>query len=107
MYPSVWTPHMTVAAIIEQRECLADAVIREVLEETGVQFVPEHLVGIYRWVNPCNDETHLRVAFTGSVADIDRLRAHRARLRNPLVLEFLDDHRRGRHYPIEILRDFG
>ena len=151
MYPSVWTPHMTVAAVIEhdQRylvveemadgrrvfnqpaghlepgERLADAVVREVLEETGVHFEPEHLIGIYRWVNPRNDETHVRIAFTGSVTAIDPgrpldtpiiaahwlsyddLRERSDRLRSPLVLGCLEDHRRGRQYPIEMLRDFG
>lgn len=151
MYPNVWTPHMTVAAVIEQDrrylvveemadgervfnqpaghlepgERLADAVVREVLEETGVHFVPEHLVGIYRWVNPRNDETHVRIAFTGSITDTDpertldtpiiaahwlsydELRDRHERLRSPLVLGCLDDHRRGQHYPIEMLRDFG
>lgn len=151
MYPSVWTPHMTVAAVIEHDrrylmveevaegervlnqpaghlepgERLADAVVREALEEARVHFRPEHLIGIYRWVNPRNDETHVRVAFTGSVQGSDpgreldspiiaahwlsyeEVQSRRERLRSPLVLGCLDDHRLGRRYPIDMLRDLG
>ncbi len=113
------------AGHVEPGERLADAVIREVLEEAGVHFVPHHLIGIYRWVNPRNDETHVRIGFSGSIArrepapELDgpivavhwlsyaELLARRERLRSPLVLGCLDDHRRGRRYPMDMLRDFG
>lgn len=112
------------AGHLEPGEGLADAVVREVLEESGFHFVPEHLIGIYRWVNPRNQETHVRVAFSGSIAgseperelDSPIIAAHwlgypdllgrRERLRSPLVLGCIDDHRRGRQYPIEMLREF-
>lgn len=97
MYPSVWTPHMTVAAVIERDgrflvveevadgarvfnqpaghlepgEPLLDAVVREVREETGTRFRPEAVVGIYRWVNPASGETHVRIAFSGRVEEDD------------------------------------
>ena len=87
----VWTPHMTVAAVIEQdgrfllvrersggrlvfnqpaghledRESLLQAVVRETLEETAWQFTPEAIVGIYRWRHPGKQETYMRVTFTG------------------------------------------
>lgn len=93
MYPRVWTPHLTVAAVIEDDgrflmvheradgayvynqpaghlepdERLVDAVVREVLEETHRHFEPTALVGIYRWVHPDKGETHVRVAFSGRV----------------------------------------
>ncbi len=91
MYPQVWTPHVTVAAVIEHHqhfllveeiadgqyvynqpaghlepdESLMEAVRREVLEEAATHFEPTGIVGIYRWVHPHNGETHMRVAFHG------------------------------------------
>lgn len=149
MYPSVWTPHMTVAAVVERGgrflvveeiaegtrvfnqpaghlepgEQLLQAIVREVREETGTRFVPEAIVGIYRWVNPLNEETHVRIAFTGPVEEddsdpaldhpiiarhwlsYDDLQADPARLRSPLVLGCIDDYRHGARYPLELLRE--
>jgi len=100
MYPKVWTPHVTVAAVIERAErfllveevaegvrvynqpaghlepdeSLTDAVIREVLEEAAVHFRPRAVVGLYRWLNPDSGETHVRVAFSGEMDDFDPAR---------------------------------
>lgn len=93
----IWTPHVTVAAVIENNgryllveelsgertvynqpaghvesgESLMDAVIRETREESAWGFRPTALVGIYRWVHPGNDITYLRFCFTGEVHDHD------------------------------------
>ena len=90
----IWTPHVTVAAVVEQQgryllveercdgrvvfnqpaghldpdESLTDAVIREVREETGRVFTPAALTGIYLWTHPAG-ETFRRVAFCGSVGE--------------------------------------
>ena len=90
---SKWTPRVTVAAIVNNRnrfllvkeqpddkivynqpaghlednETLIDAVKREVFEETGVSFHPTALVGIYRWQHTEKQRTYLRFAFTGDV----------------------------------------
>ena len=87
----VWKPHVTVAAIIEQKgrfllveehtskglrfnqpaghleenESLVAAVKREVLEETGWQFEPEQLVSIQLWRKSPNAPSFLRCCFTG------------------------------------------
>jgi 8-oxo-dGTP pyrophosphatase MutT (NUDIX family) len=87
----IWTPHVTVAAVIEQGgrfllvqeresgrtvlnqpaghledgESLVTAVIRETLEETGWHFQPDALIGMYRWRHPVKRITYLRVTFTG------------------------------------------
>jgi NADH pyrophosphatase NudC (nudix superfamily) len=92
--PTIWTPHVTVAAVIEQAgryllveersedrvvfnqpaghldsdESLIDAVIREVREETGRAFWPEAVTGVYLWTHP-KGETFLRVAFCGVVGE--------------------------------------
>ena len=88
----VWTPHVTVAAVIENHgrfllvqeriagksvfnqpaghlednENLVEAVIRETLEETAWHFQPAALVGLYRWRHPDKHMTYLRVTFSGS-----------------------------------------
>ena len=51
-----------------------EAVAREVLEETAYAFVPEYLVGIYRWPHPTRDLTYLRFAFGGALGEqlVDR-----------------------------------
>lgn len=149
MYPRVWTPHMTVAAVVEHdgrflvveefaegervynqpaghlepNEGLVEAVVREVLEETRSHFVPEAIVGFYRWVHPRTTETHMRVAFSGILdgsdpgRDLDdpiiephwltytELQACGDRLRSPLVLGCVDDYLQGYRYPLALLRD--
>lgn len=93
----IWTPHLTVAAIIEQagkfllveersegrvvlnqpaghvedNEALIEAVIRETLEESGRHFTPEAITGLYRWRSPLNGVTYLRVAFCGECSERD------------------------------------
>jgi 8-oxo-dGTP pyrophosphatase MutT (NUDIX family) len=92
----IWTPHTTVAAIIEQNnkfllveeetaegirinqpaghledgETLLEAVIREAHEETAHHFQPEHLLGIYHWRSN-REVTYLRFAFIGKVTGHD------------------------------------
>ncbi len=87
-----WTPHTTVAAIVERdqhylmveeringqlmlnqpaghledNESLIDAVIRETREESAWRFHPQALVKIYRWRHP-QGHTYLRFAFVGHV----------------------------------------
>lgn len=111
------------AGHLEPGEALLDAVVREVREETGTRFVPEAVIGIYRWVNPLNRETHVRIAFHGTIEededvpeldepiiarhwlDYEALQANRERLRSPLVLGCIDDYRRGVRYPLSLLRE--
>ena len=88
----IWTPHVTVATVIEQGgrfllvqeresgrtvfnqpaghledgESLVAAAIRETLEETGWHFRPEAVIGLYRWRHPVKRITYLRVTFSGS-----------------------------------------
>ena len=142
----VWKPEVTVAAIIERDgrfllveerirgrlvlnqpaghledgEALLDAVIRETLEETGWQFTPEALLGVYQWRSP-RGHTTLRLAFTGTVHGYDAARpldppivtthwfareeiAQRAaRLRTPLVLRCIEDYLAGRRLPLDAI----
>jgi len=144
-----WKPSVTVAAVIEEGgrfllveeetpeglmlnnpaghldegESPLEAVVREALEETARDFVPEALLGVYlaRFQRPsrAEDVTYLRVAFTGRVGEaiagraldkgivrtlwmtIDELRASTDRQRSPLVLRCVEDHLAGRRLPLD------
>ncbi|ANB03125.1 NUDIX hydrolase [Ectothiorhodospira sp. BSL-9] len=143
----VWTPRVTVASVVEREgrfllveeqedgrrvfnqpaghleegESLLSACLRETLEETGRQLIPEAVVGIYRWQHPDSGLTFIRVAVTGSVSeplpdhtlDEDILATHwleprvlaedPACQRSPLVLRCIEDYLAGRRYPLELL----
>jgi len=146
---AIWTPHLTVAAIIErdnrfllveensdgrivlnqpaghveENESITNAVIRETFEESGRHFIPEALVGIYRWRSPLNYVTYLRVAFCGQCsprdrdisldADIitthwlsyDEVKESSSMLRSPLVMRCIDDYLAGQRYPLNLIDD--
>ena len=57
------------AGHLEPDESLVEAVIRETREETGYDFHPAALLGLYRWPHPDKPLTFLRVAFLGTVVD--------------------------------------
>lgn len=91
----IWTPRVTVAAVIEQNnkflfveelidgervlnqpaghleagEDLQSAVIREVWEETAREFNPSALVGVYLWPMPGKNRSYLRFCFTGTAGE--------------------------------------
>jgi 8-oxo-dGTP pyrophosphatase MutT (NUDIX family) len=144
---SRWRPSVTVAAVIERGgkflfveelangrrvlnqpaghldpgESLAQAVAREVLEETAHRFTPTALLGIYRWIYDKEDVTFLRFAFLGRVDGVqaDRrldkeilgvvwltpaeLAARRTEHRSPLVQQCVDDYLAGRSFPLDVL----
>ncbi len=90
-----WTPHITVAAVIEKHnrfllveemiagqavfnqpaghleagEDLIQAVSREVQEETAYRFQPKELVGIYLFEIPQKNRSYLRFCFCGDCSD--------------------------------------
>lgn len=145
----VWKPHVTVAAVIQrdgefllveeladsrlvlnqpaghldEGESLLEAVVRETLEETGWHFVPEALLGVYRWSHPARPVTYLRFAFLGQALEQaddavlddsivrtlwlspEAVRRERARHRSPQVQHCIDDCLAGRRYPLDLLRD--
>lgn len=106
------------AGHLEAGESLTQAVVREVLEETGYQFTPQGLVGIY--LAP-GETTYLRFAFFGTVAatpptgkldagiigahwlSVAEIRARAAQWRSPLVMQCLDDWLLGARYPLTLL----
>lgn len=145
----VWKPHVTVAAVIERDgrflmveersggalvlnqpaghlepgESLVDAVIRETLEETAWNFVPDAVVGVYRWYHAARRSTFLRVCFCGKTTghnperELDdgilrtlwltpqELMNATDRLRSPMVLKNIHDYQAGNRYPIDMFQD--
>jgi len=145
----IWKPHVVVAAIVERdgrfllveeetddgirinqpaghlepAESLADAVRREVLEETARDFAPQGLVGVYRLPSAGQRPTFLRFAFWGPVGEvepgrsldteilradwysIDDVRSSASRHRSPLVLQCIDDYLAGLRFPLGLLRE--
>lgn len=144
----LWTPRTTVAAVIEDRgrflmveerdgdgrlvlnqpaghledrESIADAVCREVLEETGWEFRPAGLLGVYKWRIPSRPLTYVRYCFFGSAVrnhpdrplDADILRTvwmsegdimeKHPHHRSPMVACCLRDYMTGKRFPLEMI----
>lgn len=108
------------AGHVEPRESLVQAVVRETLEETAWDFVPQALLGVYHYESG-EGVVYLRFVFTGAVtahhpdraldAGIQRavwltrteLAARVRDHRGPQVLRAVDDYESGRRYPLETL----
>ena len=112
------------AGHLDPDESLLQAVVRETLEESAHDFTPTAIVGMYlaRFVSPRSGEnvTYLRVTFAGTVGaqrdlplddgivrvvwmTYDELVACRSRHRSDLVLQCVDDYRRGQRAPLALL----
>ncbi len=146
---TVWTPHATVAALIERDgrflmvrehtrhgirinqpaghweagESLLDAVKREVLEESGYEFTPTALLGIYVSDRQDKPITYLRLTFIGTVgeapvhSDLDDgiieamwLTADEVMElcdihRNPIVAQCLNDYLNGQRLDLALVKD--
>ena len=148
MSSQIWKPHVTVAAVaerdgrylmveeynslgetvvnqpaghLEADETLVEACVRETLEETGWQFRPTALIGLYRWISPRDGETFLRYCFTGELGEqvsatpldsdiirsrwLTRVELEQTSLRSVLVLACIDDYLSGTQHPLELLKD--
>lgn len=146
-----WKPGVTVAAVVERDgrfllveertdeglrlnqpaghldpgESLAQAVVREALEETAHHVEPAACVGVYmsRYRNEAQgaDATYLRFAFACRLVGFDpgrvldegivralwltpgEIRARGAAHRSPVVMRTVDDYLAGRRYPLELI----
>ena len=145
---AIWCPHVTVACVIadgdrflmveedvrgalqlnqpaghlEDHESLAEAAVRETLEETGWEVALDHFIGVQQWHSPVHDHHIVRFAFAGHPlrhhaersldAGITRtlwmtyadIVANASRLRSPLVLGTLEDWLAGQRLPLATLR---
>lgn len=143
-----WKPSVTVAGVIEQDgrfllveertpegivlnqpaghldpgESLVEAVVREVLEETGRAFTPTALLGVYmsRFIRSARNEdvTYLRFSFCGTVGEPEpgrrldhgilrtvwmtpeEIRANAHRHRSPALQRNVDDFLAGVRHPL-------
>jgi ADP-ribose pyrophosphatase YjhB (NUDIX family) len=146
----VWKPNVTVAAVLERdgrfllveeetedglrynqpaghlecSESLIDAAVRETLEETAYDFLPQYLVGVYNWRNEARGVTYLRFSFGGEITGhdagraldegivaarwltLDEIRTLAPRHRSPLVLRCIEDWLAGRRYPLDLLTHY-
>ncbi len=149
-----WKPNATVAAVVEQDgrflmveettreglrlnqpsghldpgETLAQAVVREALEETAHHVEPTACVGVYmsryRYEPTDTDVTYLRFAFAGEVLGFDETRdlddgivravwmtpaeieACADRHRSPFVVQCVNDWLAGRRFPLDLIRHY-
>ena len=109
------------AGHVEAGESLVEAVVRETLEETAWQFVPEAMVGIYLWQHPVSGEHILRAAIVGKHCNFnpaleldtgiertlwlsrEELLKRQAQLRTPMVMRAIDDYLDGKSYPLDVV----
>lgn len=146
-----WYPHVTVATIVvkddrflmveekqqdrivinqpaghlEANETLAEAAIRETLEETQWKVTLTGLLGCSLYTSPANNTTYLRTSFIAKPIalqkdhtldpDIERavwmskseLEAAKDRLRSEMVLSDIHRYERGERYPLTLIHHFG
>ena len=110
---------------LEPGESPIAGAMREALEETACHFTPEAFLGVYVARNPDSERgpgvTYMRFAFCGTASDpvpgrtldspvvrtlwmtADEIAAARDRLRGPLVLQCIEDHRAGRRLPLDAI----
>ena len=147
MVETIWKPHTTVAALcerdgkfllvkenvdgrivynqpaghLEAGESLLQAVVRETLEETRYQFIPQALQGIYRFKpDQASAKTYLRFLFRGVADDLvdgeldqgiiaaewlsyDQVLCCREQHRSPMVQQCIEDFLQRPGYPLDII----
>ena len=106
---------------IEGGESPEEAIIREVLEETGCDVSCGELIGVYLWIHPQTRQQFLRLAYVAGFLACDEsrtldesiierrwmsradLESQRARLRSPVVLRCIHDFEAGRRQADNLL----
>lgn len=111
------------AGHLEANESLAQAAVREALEETAWHVELTGFIGVYQTVSADNGICYIRNCFaaralhqdTGCALDSDIIRTHwfslpdlqaqQTQLRSPAVLVVIEDYLRGQVYPLNLVRD--
>jgi 8-oxo-dGTP pyrophosphatase MutT (NUDIX family) len=109
------------AGHLEDGETLAAAALREVLEETGWQVKLTGVLGLALYRAPGNGVTYCRTTFLGCPLqrlessppdpeihavhwlEYEAILANSARMRSPLVLAAIEQHRRGIVYSLDLI----
>ncbi|KRB41040.1 NUDIX hydrolase [Rhodanobacter sp. Root179] len=143
----IWRPHVTVACVVtrgerylmveeevagrlvynqpaghlDDHESLAQAALRETLEETGWTVELQHLIGVHQWRSTEHGDAVVRFSFAARAishdpdrpldSDIRRalwltreeIAALGERLRSPMILQSIDLWLGGQRLPLEIL----
>ena len=146
---SEWAPHVTVACVIEKDgsylmveerdktsgklvfnqpaghlehgESIAEAALRETLEETGWEVELVGIISISLYLVPKGDITYYRTTFLARPVqrvqganidpdihavhwlDYESILARSARMRSPLALAVIERHRQGVCYPLDLI----
>ncbi len=101
---------------IESAESPEQAVVREVLEETGCTVTCGDIVGVYLWIHPQTRQQFLRIVFEAEFQSMDTdarlddgiiralwmsrsdIEARRDKLRTPVAQRCLVDYERGKRH---------
>ncbi|TQV73539.1 NUDIX hydrolase [Exilibacterium tricleocarpae] len=111
------------AGHLEPDESLFEAARRETLEETAWEVRLTQFLGVCLYRSPHNGITYVRNTFSavplrhhphrpldaGIEAAVwltyEEILQRRDQLRSPIVLQAIDAHRAGRHYPLDLVHD--
>jgi len=106
---------------LESGESPEDALVREVLEETGCDVACGELIGVYLWIHPQTRQQFLRIVFVARYLGCDESRSldegiiarrwltrqeldkRRSELRSPAVLRCVHDYEAGRRLSDRLL----
>ena len=106
---------------IEADESPENAVIREVLEETGCTIRCDDMIGVYLWIHPQTRQQFLRIVYAATYVSCDEslpldqsivsrqwltrteIESHRKSMRTPVVLRCLQDFESGQRQSDKLL----
>ena len=106
---------------IESGESPEEAVVREVMEETGCTVICEDLIGVYLWIQPQTRQQFLRIVYSADFVDcdegakldqgiiarrwltLDDIKKSTNKLRSPVVLRCIHDFEEGKRQSDELI----